>query len=274
MRASRTLPILLLSVVSLGLAACGGDDGEGASTDGAQLTAAEQRYADALAADLQDDEDGFGVTASEAACMGDAILEVLGTAPFEEAGIEPDDFSGDESPGELLGTGTVSDADASSIADAWEDCTDLALAFATAASSDFDLDDEGIDCFADGLRGSDALTSIVEQTFTSAEEDPGGEVLTEIVGLVQECSVGEGGEGGLLVQSIADSIQQDSGLSRDDATCIAQHAVDSIGADRLVELSSGTDDFEDAPAEVQNEMAEAIVDAAAACGVPIASLGG
>lgn len=267
MRASRALLVALLTVGPVGLAAC--SDG-----GGPKLTKAEQTYADALAKDLQSSEDGgFAVSADDADCMSVAVLDVIGVAPFEAAGVKAKDLGGDKSPGELLGKGAISEADAARISKAWRGCTDLATAFASAAQDDFDLDEQGVACFADGLRGTDTLDAFVEQSFTAADNQPQGKVLTDLVALVNDCSAGAGGQGGLLVESIAKSLEAGSHLSPEDATCIAQHAVDSVGPERLIELTSGNDDFEQAPTEVQNELATAVVDAAKKCNVPVASLG-
>jgi hypothetical protein len=264
MRATRALLVVFLTVGPLGLVACGGDG----------RSASEQRYVDALADDLQSSKDGgFAVQPEDAECMSEAVLDTIGAKPFEDAGVQPKDLAGDDSPGELLGKGAVSDAQAKTIADAWADCTDLATAFATAAKDDFELDAKGVECFADGLRGTDTLDAFVEQSFTAAEEDPASDTLQELVKLVGTCSTGEDGIGGPFVESIARSLQEQNGLDAEDATCIAQHVVDTVGPDRLVELTA-TGDFESAPADAQNELATAIVSAAQACDVPVGDLNG
>lgn len=251
----------------LGAAACGGDDG------GSALSDEEQTYADALATELTDATDGFGVTDDEAACMAESAMGVLGVKPFKDADVSPKDIEDSDSPGELLGEGTVSDKDASAIAEEWGDCADLPTAFAAAGADEFNLDADGVSCLEDGLRDNDILANVIAATFTSEGGEPDGETLRELVGLVSECSAGEGGEGGLLVESIADSLVEGAGLSQEDATCIGQYAVDTVGADRLVELTANGGDFETAPPEVQNELAAAIVAAATECNVPIDRLG-
>jgi hypothetical protein len=266
MRAPRALLAvsLFLAVLVGSLAACG-DDGGG----GSGLSTSEQTYADALAKDLQSSKDGgFAVSEGDAECMATAVLATIGAAPFEDAGVEPEDLAGDESPGELLGKGAISDEAAGSIASAWADCTDLATAFASAARDDFDLDDDGVTCFADGLRGTGTLDAFVVQSFTAADDDPQGEVLTKLVSLVNACSAGENGTGGLLVESIATSLEKGSGLSADEATCVAQHAVDSVGPERLIELTAEGDGPE-AEQAAQRELAAAVVEAAKACNVPV-----
>ena len=87
LRAGRVL--FLLGGLAL-LAACADDgDGDGGDTGSAPTSPSdEQAYADAFAASLVDDENGFGVEPDEAECMGEAVMTELGVEPFEEAGVD------------------------------------------------------------------------------------------------------------------------------------------------------------------------------------------
>src|SRR5690606_38681151 len=129
MRAHRPLIATLLTVAVLGLAACGGDDGgsDEASTDGVELTALEREYADVLVTEFADDSDpdDLAVSDGEAECMAVAMMANLGSDIFEDNGVEPEDFAGDEGPGELLGAGVISEENASAVVDEWLDCADL-----------------------------------------------------------------------------------------------------------------------------------------------------
>jgi hypothetical protein len=123
------------AVALLAGAACGGDDG-----------GTQQAYADAWAATLTDDDNGFSVTEDEAECMSTAMMDELGAELFEKAEVEPADIRGDsDSPGEVLGAGVISDAQADAILDEWEGCADLASSLAEAAVGEFGL--------ADGIAG-------------------------------------------------------------------------------------------------------------------------
>src|ERR671913_945666 len=117
MRSRLLSPVILCSVLALG--ACGSDGGEeGLDED-------EQAYADAWSATLADgDEDDIQLTEGEADCMGDAVMAELGVEPFEEAGVEADEINqdgdDDDSPGEVLGDGVVSEDQANAVLDVWE----------------------------------------------------------------------------------------------------------------------------------------------------------
>lgn len=272
---ARSVPTALV-LAALALAACGGGDDDGGGGREASLSAEEQAYADAWAATLSDDDDGFNVSDDDAACLGEAIMAELGVAPFEEAGIEPDDIDNDgesdDSPGQLLGDGVVSQGQADAILDDWEACTDLPAAFAESATEDFDLDAEAEKCVADGLREGGLLRSAFSALFTSSSDEPPAEVINGVVALLDRCSSGEGGEGGVLVDSIAESIAADSNLDEADARCLAQDIVDTIGAERLLELGAGGD-FENIDAAGQQEIGQAVISAAGACDVPLSELG-
>lgn len=252
----RTLRVVTTAIVSvLLLTACGGGD------DGGALSEEEQRFATAFARDLADADDGLAVDSEGGQCIGEAIMRELGTDPFHEAKVTPQDLSGSESPGELLGKGRVSDDQADAIADAWNDCVDLPAVFASEGADQFGLDEAGVRCFEDQLRSSGVLDGYLTVSFTSDDPADGREVLNEIVGLVQECTASDDGQGGVLVDSIAASLAQDGTLDVEQATCVAQHLVDDLGADKL---SAGVD--EEDPA-VQEEFAQALLDAADDCGV-------
>jgi hypothetical protein len=265
MRTPRALAVALAVALlgALALAACGGDD-DGLSTEA-------QRYADAFARDLADGDDGLAVDDEGGQCVGEAIMRELGTGPFKEAKIEPADLAGDESPGELLGSGVVSDEQADAIAEAWNECVDLPEAFALQASDEFGLDDAGVTCFEDELRASDVLDEYLRVSFTSADAAEGRTVLNRIVGLVQQCSA-QGGSGGVLVDSLAASFAEDGQLTPDEATCLAQHVVDEVGADELVGIGSG-ETLADAPEALQQQFAAAIVKAAEQCDLDLTKLG-
>lgn len=264
----RTARALTIAVIPLLLAAaCGGGDGP------RSLTSEEQKYADAFARDLSDSDDGLAVDAKGGDCIGAAIVRELGLDPFREAKVTPADVGGDDTPGELLGKGVVSDEQAAHIVAAWKRCVDLPKVFATQASDQFGLDEAGVACFESKLTKSKVLDDYLEVSFTSDDPDDGRQVLNKIVGLVQDCTVSSSGEGGLVVDSIAASLTQSGTLDAEQARCVAQHVVDNLGADTFQGLGSGGS-FADAPPEVQRALAQGIVDASRACGIDPSTLGG
>jgi hypothetical protein len=266
--------LAVASVLVLGVVACA-NEGDDAGEDGPRgLTAEEQDFADAWSTTLQDEEDGFAVPAADADCMGAAIMAELGTKPFEDADVtvaEIGDDSGANSPGEVLGEGVISDEQADAILDSWdEDCVDLAEVLADSAGSDFDLDPEGLACFADGLGEGDLARNLLRPSFTSSSDDPGEEALGQIIGILDACG---DGEGGVLVDSIADELAADGSMTEEDAQCIAQGVLDDLGVDRLTELTA-SGSFEDADPEAQQEITGSLLTAAAECDVPVSAFGG
>lgn len=263
----RSRHLAAVALVALLGAACGSDSDE--------LSSEEQAYADALAADLADTDDGIGVTDDEAACMGEAIMAELGTEPFEKADVGPDDLGGDETPGQLLGDGAVTEAQAASIFDAMEDCADIAASLAAGAKDEFDVDDEAVECIEDGLRDGTILREYMIDSFTNGDEpDPAEPPLSELIKIVVDCTAdSETGAGGALVDSIAASLAETGDITDEQAQCVAQSVVDAVGVEALI-AGGASGDFAGASAELQQQVVKAITDAAGACGVPLSSFGG
>lgn len=269
---ARTVPVALLTLLAVVVAACGG----GGSSKGAdaELDKEEQAYADAFADDLADSTDGLGVSAEQGDCMGTVIMAELGTAPFEEADISPEDLAGEETPGQLLGDGAVSDEQAGSIYDAWADCGDMTALFAKSIASEYEGDADVTECLEDGLREDDLMRSFMVDSFTNGEEpDPGTAPLKDLIALVTRCTASADGSGGALVDSIADSLAESGTLTDDEAQCLAQSIVDTVGAEELM-AGVGDGDFSQASPELQQAIVESITGAASACNVPLSKLGG
>lgn len=268
----RIRTLIAVAVCSgLAVAACGSDGGDEGLDD------EEQAYADAWSETLADgDEEDIQLTDGEASCMGDAVMAELGVEPFEDAGVEVDEINedgdDDDSPGEVLGDGVVSDEQANAVLDVWEGCADLPDALAGTVAAQFDLDADARACVADGLEQQDLVRKGYVASFTTDEDTPPDDVIQALTDLVEGCG-GSTATEAQLVESIASSLAADGTLDDDDATCIAEQLVDDVGADRLMELT-GSGDFEDAPPEVQAEIGTALSTAAGACDVPLAALGG
>lgn len=268
MRMRRSL--LSLAALVLVVAGCSDDGGGGG------LSAEEQEFADAWSVTLQDVEDGFAVPEEDADCMGAAIMSELGTGPFDDAEVTPDDIGDAEdanSPGELLGDGVISDAQADAILDVWEDdCVDLPQVLGESAATEFELDEEGVTCFVDGLEEGGLARDVLRSSFTSGSDEPPEESLSDLLNLLQSCGQTEG-EGGFIVDSIAESFAAGGNLDEEQSQCVAESVVDAIGIDRLTELFSGGG-IEDLPPESQQEFTEAVLGAAEECDVPLSALGG
>jgi hypothetical protein len=261
----RRLTLLLTIPLLAAIAACSGDDG---------LSSEEQAFADKWAETLRDDEDGFGVTADEADCMGEAIMAELGVDPFENAEVTPDDISTDEdsnSPGELVGDRVITDEQADAILDVWEeDCVDLVEILVQSGSSDFELDEDGEQCFAEGLAEGTLARDFVRPSFTSGEDTPDPDTMTDLIVLLDDCGASGAAD---FVGSMAADLSADGTLTPEQGECVAQALVDDLGLERIIEVTGGGE-FENADPADQQEFASALLDAAGACGVPLSALGG
>jgi hypothetical protein len=265
------LALLALAASATLLVACGDDDDSG---DGGDRSELEQAHVDAWLVNLTESDEGLQADEDDARCMAEAIVDEVGTAPFEEADVTPEEIEGGDSPGQLAGDGAISEDQARAVIDAWDGCGDVARLFAVSGASDFGLDDDGVDCLAERLDGSDAFDAILVASFTSASGEPqDAPAVAEFLEIIEACSGGESGPG-VLQDSIADSLAEDGTLTGEQAQCLAASVIDAVGQERLLELSMESGDFESAPAEVQQEMAEALVAAAGDCDVPISALGG
>lgn len=253
MRRSSRTALLLALVALVSTAACSDDEG---------LSKEEQEYADVIAADMIDDEDGMDVTEEEADCMAEAVMGELGTDPFEENDVEPKDLEGDETPGQLLGEGTVSDDQASTIADAWGECSDLPKALTASLADSMQLEDDAAQCVEEGLGEGDIVSDYLKTFFTSeSEPTPSDPEFKALLDLVTECTADEDGSGGLVVDGIAQSLAADGTLTEEQAQCMAQSIVDEIGADAILAASA------DPSPELEAQMNQAVMTAAEGCGV-------
>lgn len=268
----RPTVIVLIALLAVGGAACGGSDGGDPST--AKLTKEEQAYADVLASELADDTDGLGVSAEQSECMGHVIMAELGTEPFEDAEVKPEDLAGEETPGQLLGEGTVSEEQAGDIYDAWGECGDLVAVFAELTAEEYEADAAAQTCIEKGLKKDDLMRAFMVESFVSGEEpDPGQAPLREIVKLISECTASGDGSGGALVDSIAQSLAEGGTLTDEESQCLAQSIVDTVGAEELL-AGVADGDFSKATPEMQQAIVQSITGAAAACNVPLSKLGG
>lgn len=283
MRRNRTSLVLLalLALLAVLATACsGGDDDDAAdggstTTTEATLSDEEQAFADAFAADFSDADDGLGVTAEEGDCLATVLMAELGTERFDDAGVAPEDLGGDESPGQLLGEGAITEDQANAIYTGWEDCVDLDVAFAESFQKEYDADDATGECFRTGLADGDLMRKYMVASFTSGEElDSTQPPLKDIVALIGTCTAGDtGGSATVLVDSIAQSLAANGAITAEEAQCLAQSIVDTIGADKLLQ-GAANGDLASASPEVQQAVVAAITTAAGACDVPLSKLGG
>lgn len=129
------------------LAGCGGggDDDDAASSGGSTTSIArtgragggepaegdeellgDDEYTDALAASLEDPDNGFGGSSEEARCAAEAIVDEIGAQRMQEAGVTEAQLNSSENLGSDL-----TEAEATTVADAVIECVDLAAAYAS-----------------------------------------------------------------------------------------------------------------------------------------------
>jgi hypothetical protein len=242
----------------------------GACSEESGLSEEEQEFADAFAASIEDDEDGFGAEPEDAQCMGDAVMEELGVEPFEEADVTPDDIGGEDagSPGEVLGDEVVTDEQADSILDGWQDCVgDLSEFMATSASGteEFDLDEDGEACLAEGLEEDGLARDILRASFTSSEEVPDQDAFTAFFVVINDCARDDDGVG-LFERQLAENIAGDGSATPEQAECIVAAIVEDMGEEAFLAFLSAVDQEESEGAEA---FQQAYLVAAEGCGVPL-----
>ncbi len=194
-RRRRLATVLVAPVVALAACRAGSSASSSGDTDptGApgELTGAERELADAFAGEFADEEDGLGVTTEEGACMARVLMAELGADPFEEAGVTAEDLGGGETPGQLLGEGAISGAQADAIYTGWEACADLVSAFADSFQAGYEADDATRVCFQTGLEEDDLLRAYLIASFTRDEElDPSQPPVSDVISLIATCTTG------------------------------------------------------------------------------------
>ncbi|MGH9084699.1 MAG: hypothetical protein ACRDYW_04550 [Acidimicrobiales bacterium] len=264
--ASRVLPpVAVFGLCGAVLACSGGGDRE--------LSDAEAVYAAAFAEDFANSGYGIVVDDDEARCMSDAIMAEVGVEPFEDAEVGPDELDG-AAGRELLSGGAISAAQARDIYATWDDCADMPRAFAAGAGKQFDADDEAVACLEEGLRDDDALEQYVVESFTGGvEPDPAAPGVSAILELISECTARGSGTSGAIVSSIERSLIESGRLTEEQAHCVAESVVDDVGAEALLQ-GGVSESFESASPQLDAQVVQAMTDAAEACDVPLAQLGG
>lgn len=262
MRSPRAL-LALLAVAALALAACGGDDGgdADASTDGAELTALEREYADAVAAQFAEnegDEDELQLTKAEAECMAVAMMSVLGAEVFVDNGVTPEDLAESDGPGEALGSGVIAQDDAEAVVDRWLACADITGQMAELLNDDLDLDREGVECMKEQIEETNFVRDMFVLTLTSGDDEPPA-FMSRVTTLMETCA------GDSIAESFAESIKG-SGLSDAQAECVADHVLGKLGFEGLAAAAEG--------GTGGSAVAQVTMEAFVACDVPMSDLSG
>jgi hypothetical protein len=116
-----------------------------------------------------------------------------------------------------------------------------------------------------------ALLALVAASCGSDDDssDAGGSTTTADIERTTEEQV----PAAAIRDAIAASFSAGGAVTEEQAQCLAQSIVDSMGLQALNDVGAGAD-FSNASPEVQQQLVEAVSDAAAACDVPLSQLGG
>ena len=154
-------------VLALALAACGGSDDEAAS----------KAIADSI---MDSNDETFEVTQEQADCVGDGMVEDIGTDNLVEYGL----ITEDNKAADGLETVKMSEDDAQSAADVMQDCADVKEIFATAMG---ELPAEAQDCIDEKLT-DDVLNKFLVAVFSNDQEAG----TQEITAALTECLTPQG----------------------------------------------------------------------------------
>ncbi len=152
-----------VGVLALALAACGGSDDEAAASK-------------AIADSIMDSSDStFKVTQDQADCVGEGMVEDIGTDQLVEYGIITEDIEASDG----LESVKMSEDDAQSAADVMQDCADIKEIFTGAMG---ELPEEAQTCIDEKLT-DDVLNEFLVSVFMD-DQETGTEGL---MGALTEC---------------------------------------------------------------------------------------
>ncbi len=246
---------VVLTLLSLVAAACGGDDDGESRSDADQVAEnesdAEQTdnevsdenssddvsdvspVAQALAAEFLDSDEGdLSYSEAEAECMGEYVVDELGEERLGELGVTADDVPDfDDEPFE----GERDEAEV--FADATDECVGFDELIVRLAESE-ELDSG---CLEEEFGTDNVRAALIESLLESAELEG---LLNELVAAVEACG------GSLISDADVTGLQENLGSTRDEAECVLQGWVDEVGAGALGMLEDGDATAEQAEALV------------------------
>ncbi len=163
-----------VAVLAVVLTACGGGQ--------------ERAYADAIAASAQQGDTPFSPTADEAQCIGDAYVEVLGVARFEEAGVTPEDIRNETDPVQNPRELGIGEAEAGELFDQVNECTDVRELVLQGLSRDSQLSPEARTCLSDAIDDDLLRRLFVARVTRGGEGLQGNEQLSrELITAISAC---------------------------------------------------------------------------------------
>jgi hypothetical protein len=173
MKIRTTTAALTAAVLTLGLAACGGDDESG----GGDLSPLAQAIAD----DMLDtsEEGGMVPTVDEANCFAGSVVDGIGEDRLRELGV-------DESTVQDIEELDFSAEEVDVVVDSMFDCVDVSSMMASELEADFGA--EGAQCVADKLD-AEFLKDIMAQEFAGVEAEMSDEFFQAFLDIASECDL-------------------------------------------------------------------------------------
>lgn len=153
-----------VSVLALGLGACGGDDDGGAQ--------ASEEYLDALAESMMASDDGdepLTTDADEARCAAERMTEEVGQERLEDAGMTIEAL-GEADP---LGDGVdLTEAESRQVVDAILECVDLGAAMAGSFASGDGIPADATGCLGERFERSDEFRDFLALSLREGDDAP------------------------------------------------------------------------------------------------------
>ena len=135
---------------------------------------------------LRDEEEGLPVDAAEAECMAAALMAEIGTEPFDDAEVAPDDIDPEDDRRRAARHRGVTTSRRTRSSTAGRSAS-TGGGHQRVGTEEFDLGEDGASCIADGLEEDDLLRDLLRPVVTEDSDDPDEATLTALLELVETC---------------------------------------------------------------------------------------
>ena len=171
--------VLLTTVIlALVLGACGGGD--------VDLSADDQRLADAIAGQLTQDDESLPVPQAEAQCFGERTVNEMGSDRLAALGLDLAAVEAGTSPSDV----DLNDNDTDTLLDAFIGCIDFGDVFTESLleGADGGVSEDSARCIAEGID-DDTIRKAAQAGITGEELSPetDAELLSDILKLMSDC---------------------------------------------------------------------------------------
>lgn len=182
MMTRRTGVAVVLAMVSMGVAACGGDEGGSSSSE-------EKAYSEALAVALAAESD-FPFDEKETLCIAERVVDVMGVQMFVDAGVSAEDVTAAAD----FDFPELTDEQTAGLAEIFVDgeCVDMGALMADQMmeQSGGALTEDQAACIGDGMAKSDAFNDAFAAGIAGQEDaDADAAIESEILELIVDCDI-------------------------------------------------------------------------------------